>query len=130
MPKNRLSMGQNPQTGMNQVLELPAIRIGAPKIDIPEIKIPEIKVTADAADMAPIANAMNQLGQAIAQVANTQTAILEALSSVINKDPIVNVAAPRVTVKAPDRKARDYYVEFERDRGETIGMRISTESPN
>lgn len=129
MPKNRLSMGQNPQTGMNQVLELPAIRIGAPKIEIPEIKIPEIKVSAAAADMKPIAEAMNQLGQAIAQIANTQSALLQALSGIVNKDPIVNVAAPRVTVKAPERQARDYYVEFERDRGETIGMRISTESP-
>lgn len=125
--RNRLNMGVSPQTGMNQVLELPPIRIGAPKIDIPEIKIPEIKV--DAADMRPIAEALNQLGQALAQIAGQQTAILQALATVAGKEPTVNVT-PKVTVRAPEPKRRDYYVEIDKNRGETVGMRISAESPN
>lgn len=111
----------------------PVIRMGAPKIDIPKIEIPKIDIPAS--DMKPIADAIAALGQGLAQIANAQTQILQAmqqhhtlLAKLVEKDsPTVNVPAP--TVKMAPR-ARSYRVELEKEGGETVGMFIEASAPN
>lgn len=102
----------------------PVIKMGAPQIKVPEIKIPEVKV--DAADMQPIADAIMQLGQAITAIANTQTQILQALAN--QQQPKVEVKSAAPTVKFPARPS-EFYVELDKENGETVGMRISANSP-
>lgn len=111
----------------------PVIRMGAPKIDIPKIEIPKIEIPAS--DMKPIAEAIQALGQGLAQIANAQTQILQTmqqhhqlLAELVKKDsPTVNVPAP--TVKMAPRP-RAYRVELEKEGGETVGMFIEADTPN
>ncbi len=92
----------------------------APKVEIPEFKVPP-------ESMQPIADAITQLGAAIAQIAATQTQILQALSQQQQPKIDVQVPEPKVTM-AP--RPREFYVELEKDDGETVGMRISAGSPH
>ena len=128
-------LNQKPKNDGDSNLALqvrPVIRMGAPKIDIPEIKIPEVKIPAS--DMKPIADAIAALGQGLAQIANAQTQILQAMTqqnaviaALADKDATVNVSAP--TVKMPPR-ARAYREQVEKEGGETVGMYIEAEAPN
>lgn len=103
----------------------PTIKMGAPNIKIPEIKIPEIKVSAQAIDIRPLVTVLNDLGRTIAQIAATQTQIMQALHN--QKEPNVTVNSAPVEVKVPPRP-RSFYVELDKDGDETIGMRISAAS--
>ena len=102
----------------------PVIKMGAPQIQVPEIKIPEIKV--DAADMGPIAEVLAQLGQAITAIANTQTQMLQAMQT---QQPKVEVTTPPARVTVKNDRPREFYVEIDKENGETVGMRISADSP-
>ena len=131
--KDRLNPKPKNDGDSNLALQVrPVIRMGAPKIDIPKIEIPPVNVAA--ADMKPIAEAIAALGQGLAQIANAQTQILQAMTqqnaaiaALAEKEATVNVSAP--TVKMP-AKARAYRVELEKEGGETVGMYIEAEAPN
>ncbi len=92
-------------------------------LTMPEIKIPDIKSDVQV-DTSAIAEVVAGLTQVVAQVAQQQTAILKAIESLAGKEVSVDVAAPKVTVQAPSRPG-SYYVEIDKENGETVGMRIS-----
>ena len=126
--KDRLNPPKpQPENGdSNLALQVrPVIKMGAPQIQVPEIKIPEIKV--DAADMAPIAEVLRQLGQAITAIANTQTQMLQAMQT--QAQPKVEVTTPPARVTVKNDRPREFYVELAKEDGETVGMRISADSP-
>lgn len=91
-------------------------------LKLPEIKIPEVKVTADT---KPLLDVIVQLAARMDQQQSHIVAILNALSSK-DVNVKVDVEQPKVTVQAAKRP-REYYVEFVKEDGETIGMRISAE---
>jgi hypothetical protein len=98
-------------------VRMPAINV--PEIKIPEIKIPEIKVNAPAADMAPIASAIQAIGGAITELGRQQAALAQQQSALI--DAIRMVAdKPAPTVQRP----KSYQVDFDKEDGETVGMRV------
>lgn len=99
----------------------PPVRVRMPEVKIPEIKIPEIKVPA--ADMAPVAQAIQVLSQGLMQLGKQQAAILETLAVLAQRDTSVTVEPPAVTVQAPKR-ASSYEVELVKSDGETVGMRV------
>ena len=85
-------------------------------------------------DSKPIAEAIGQLGNALAAVAQQQTAILRAISEqnavlreIAAKNPDIKVPAP--TVKMAPRP-RSFRVDLEKEGGETVAMQITAESPN
>lgn len=124
--KEKLSQRKKNDGDSNLALQVrPTIKMGAPNIKIPEIKIPEIKVSAAASDMRPVAQAINELGRALAQIATMQTQILQVLNN--QKEPNVTVNSAPVEVKMAPRP-RSFYVELDKDGDETIGMRISAAS--
>lgn len=100
------------------------LQMSPPNINLkmPEIKIPEVKVTADT---KPLLDVIVQLA---ARIDQQQAHIVAILNSLGKKDINVNVDVeqPKVTVQAAKRP-RNYYVAFDREDGETIGMRISAE---
>ena len=104
------------------------LRVQPPNINMkmPEIKIPDIKSDVQV-DTAPIAAVLEQAMQVLAQLSQQQAAILQVLQQLAGKDANVSVEAPKVTVQAAKRPGA-YYVEFDREDGETVGMRISAET--
>ncbi len=108
----------------------------------PVIKVPQPKVTINPGDgeraiamavekmvhlmneIATInARIMNQMVQMNVEIARQQTEILNRLAQI--KEPKITVNAP----KAPNR-GRDFYVELDKEDGETVGMRITSNSPD
>lgn len=104
------------------------LRVQPPNISMkmPEIKIPDIKSDVNI-DMKPIADAFTEAMRIFHEHAmHQQAAIMQILDVLSQKDVNVQVEAPKVSVSTPKRPG-SYYVEFEREDGETVGMRISAD---
>ncbi len=102
----------------------PRISMKMPEIKIPDIKVPESNVNID---MKPIADAFTEAMRIFHEHAmHQQAAIVQILEAIADKDVTVKVQAPNVNVNSPKRPG-SYYVEFDREGGETLGMRISAE---
>lgn len=106
----------------------PVVKVGAPQIKV-DVPAPQLNM-----DSKQFADAVSQLGQSMARLAQQQLAILsaieqqtEVLRQLATRNPEVNVSAP--TIKMPPRP-RDFYVALDKDGSETVGMRITAESPN
>ena len=123
--KDKLTPPKTKQNNGNASIPL---QVNPPKIhmSMPEIKIPDIKSDVSV-DTAPIAAALNEAFKVMAQIAAQQTAILQVLQQLAGKDVKVDVPQPKVTVQAAKRPGA-YYVEFDKEDGETVGMRISAET--
>jgi hypothetical protein len=69
----------------------------------------------------------------MARLAQQQLAILSAIEQqtealrqlATRTDPAINVPAPVVKMAA---RPRDFYVELDKENGETVGMRVSAEA--
>lgn len=87
--------------------------------------------------MRPIAGALIQLGQNMQMLAEQQGAILSAIESqntILRQLAAKNPANPDIKVAAPNvnmpPRPTEFSVEFEKNKGETVGMRIRAESPS
>ena len=97
----------------------------------PVIKVPQPKVTINPGDgeraiamaVEKMVHLMNEIATINARIMNQQTEILNRLANI--KEPKITVNAP----KAPNR-GRDFYVELDKEDGETVGMRITSNSPD
>jgi len=106
----------------------PVVKVGAPQVTV-DIPAPQLNM-----DSKPFADAVNQLGQTMARLAQQQLAILsaieqqtEVLRQLATQNPEIKVPAPVVKMAA---RPRDFYVELDKEGGETVGMRISAQSPH
>ncbi len=97
----------------------------------PVIKVPRPQVTINPGDapkaleaaIVKMAELMNEIAAVNARIMNQQTEILNQLTQI--KEPKITVNVP----KAPNR-GRDFYVEFDKEDGETVGMRVRSISSN
>lgn len=107
----------------------PVVKVGAPQVKV-DIPAPQLNM-----DTKPFADVISQLGQTMARLAQQQLAILSAIEQqtealrqlATRSDPVIKV--PETVVKMAARP-RDFYVELDKEGGETIGMRISAQSPH
>jgi len=125
-----------PAGTMQFQMQPPIVKVGSPqvKVDIPAPQLNmDSKAFADA--VKQLAQSHTQLGQTMARVAQQQLAILSAIEQqtealrqlATRTEPSINVPAPVVKMAA---RPRDFYVELDKEGGETIGMRITAESPH
>ena len=80
---NRLESPAAPKQQDNQatiMMNPPPVRVRIPEIKIPEIKIPAINVPETKVDTSGIAQAVSQLGSAIAAISQQQTAVLQQMA--------------------------------------------------
>lgn len=107
----------------------PVVKVAAPQIKV-DIPAPQLNM-----DSTRFADVINQLGQTMARLAQQQLAILSAIEQqteavrqlATRTEPTINIPAPVVKMAA---RSRDFYVELDKEGGETIGMRISAQSPH
>jgi hypothetical protein len=105
----------------------PVVKVGAPQITV-DVPAPQLNM-----DSKPFADVVSQLGQTMARLAQQQLAILSAIEQqtealrqlATRTDPAINVPAPVVKMAA---RPRDFYVELDKENGETVGMRVSAEA--
>ena len=110
------SMQINPPPVKVRIPEIKVPEIKVPEIRIPEIRIPDINVPA--ADMRPVADAIKAIGGAIMELGDAQRTLAEQQAELL--------AAIKTLAGNKQSRARSYTVDFDRDNGETVGMRIKT----
>lgn len=120
----------NNATGAVQLqVNPPVVKVAAPQIKV-DVPAPQLNM-----DSKQFADVVSQLGQTMARLAQQQLAILsaieqqtEALRQLASRsEPTINVPAPVVKMAA---RPRDFYVELDKENGETVGMKISAETPH
>ncbi len=96
----------------------------------PIIRVPKPQVTMNPADNSAIAQALTELGNHMRQIASIQADTLTTLAEVMRA--LNSQEAPKITVNAPKatNRGRDFYVEFDKEDGETVGMRVRSISPD
>ena len=97
----------------------------------PVIKIPPAQVTINpGTGEKAIAMAVEKMTQLMNEIAMTNVRIMNQQTEILNR--LANIKEPKITVntpKAPNR-GRDFYVELDKEDGETVGMRITSNSPD
>ena len=120
MPKLQKKARSAPAQASMQI-NPPPVKVRVPEIRVPEIKIPEIKIpeiSVPAADMKPLAEAIQAIGGVILELGETQRALAEQQTELLG--------AIKTLAGNKPKRARSYTVDFDRDNGETVGMRIKT----
>jgi nucleoside-triphosphatase THEP1 len=111
------------------------VRVAAPQVKV-NLAAPDMKQIARAVDtlasahgqfMDLIGHLENEQHKIMREISNTISSQTEILRQLAAKSGDIKVAAPIVKM-AP--RPDSFYVELEKDRGETVGMRIRAESPN
>jgi len=105
-------------------------RIPAPVVEVnpqvtAHVEAPQIKM-----DAQPFSDALNKLGAFMGQVAQQQREILSAIKAqnkVLSDIAAKEAPTPKVEVSANGGPS-EYHVEFDRSKGQTVGMRITAET--
>lgn len=104
-------------------LPAPIVKVGAPQIDV-NVDAPNVTI-----DSKEFAAAINKLSDSMQLIAQQQNAILEAIKTLAGRDTKVEVKPADVKLPATQRP-RSFYVELDKEDGETVGMRISADQLN
>lgn len=129
--KDRLKTKPKNPTSESGVVRLPApiVRVAAPQV---KVDVPAPQVNVDTKEFARALDDMaRQFNAALAGLAQTMAAHDKRLIDVSAENQRLlkaiserRQAAP--TVNLPERPS-EFYVEIDKDRGETVGMRIRSE---
>lgn len=136
-PRDRLNTKPKNPSREAGIVRLPApiVRVAAPQVKV-NLAAPDMKQIARAVDtlasahgqfMDLIGHLENEQHKIMREISNTISSQTEILRQLAAKSGDIKVAAPIVKM-AP--RPDSFYVELEKDRGETVGMRIRAESPN
>ena len=117
-PKNNEAEG-----AMTLRVSPPVVKVGSPQVTV-KVASPQLNM-----DSKAFGDAINQLAQGLAQVAQQQGQILQAIQALASREVKVEVKPADVKLPA-SKRPRSFYVELDKDDGETVGMRISADTLN